>query len=223
MKKIIFVLFFAVVFLPLNYAIAQESFDSITSREAKNLMNKTESSIEYLGLEYLFRDFQGNVVDDLNKKGEIVSPKMQKTAEIFIYEGTKNSQKIGIGERMSVIKSFYYAFGHFPKTELDWQDVIKISAGRWPTQRNSNREEEMKKIFEKIYLRQPDMKNQNDNAMITVATYGLRPQSTNYKKQQTAWNYYEDCVEDGEFFSEKWKYQKMWDIIRAVAYSGAKR
>jgi hypothetical protein len=81
----------------------------------------------------------------------------------------------------------------------------------------------MKQVFEKIYLRQPDMNNVYDNAMITVVTYGLRPQKINYEKQSIARRYYGDTINDFNMFPDKWEYQKMWDIIRGIAYSGARR
>jgi hypothetical protein len=201
----------------------QKSFDQTTLLEAKSLMSKTTYHINYPEPEWLVRDLQENVIDDLKDSGREVPARLVEIATIFIYEGTDSSRSIGFGERMSVIKSFYYAFDKFPETESDWQDVIKISAGRWPSQRNLKKEDEMKQVFEKIYLRQPNMSDAHDNAMITVATYGLRPQKINYEKQNIAWRYYGNTMSGLEVFPDKWEYQKMWDIIRGIAYSGASR
>lgn len=220
----IFVLLFFIGALPFFGARAeQKTVDQKTLLEAKNLMSKTTYDINYPEPEWLVRELQEDVLDDLADKGKEVPAESIETATIFIYEGTNSSRSIGFGERMSVIKSFYYAFDKFPETELDWQDVIKISAGRWPSQRNLEKEEKMKQVFEKIYHRQPDMNNVHDNAMITVATYGLRPQKVNYEKQNIAWRYYGNTMSGFEIFSDKWEYQKMWDIVRGIAYSGATR
>lgn len=220
----VFVLLFLIGGLSLSDVQAkQKSFDQTTLLEAKNLMSKTTYHINYPEPKWLVRDLQENVIDDLKDRDREVSAESVETAIIFIYEGTNSSRAIGFGERMSVIKSFYYAFDKFPETELDWQDVIKISAGRWPSQRSFEKENEMKQVFEKIYLRQPDMNNAYDNAMITVATYGLRPQKINYEKQSIARRYYGDTINDFNMFPDKWEYQKMWDIIRGIAYSGARR
>jgi hypothetical protein len=185
-------------------------------------MKKKEYRV-YSGLEQLLREFQTDVIDDLLGQGVSVSAESARTAAVFIYEGTETSRPVGFGERMSVIKSFYYAFDRFPESATDWQDIIKISAGRWPTQRNLEKEKEMKQIFEKIYLRQPDMSNANDNAMITIAAYGLRPQHPDPEKQNIAWHYYGLIIGGSKIFSDKWEYQKKWDIIRGIAYSGASR
>ena len=201
----------------------QKSFDQTILLEAKNLMSKTTYRINYPEPEWLVRDLQENVTDDLKDRGREVPARLVETAIIYVYEGTNSSRAIGFGERMSVIKSFYFAFDRFPETELDWQDIIKISAGRWPSQRSFEKENEMKQVFEKIYLRQPDMKNAYDNAMITVATYGLRPQKINYEKQSIARRYYGDTMSGFKIFLDKWEYPKMWDIIRGIAYSGASR
>lgn len=233
-KKLIFVypgtliVFFVLLFLVGFSSVAgaqvkQESINLITLREAKDLMSKTEYVIKYPGLDSLIKELKEQVIDDLSRQEHEVPAAEVKTATVFIYEGTMSSRSIGFGERMSVIKSFYYAFGRFPVSELDWQDIIKISAGRWPTQRNLEKENEMKIVFEKIYLRQPNMDNANDDAMITVATYGLRPQKIDYEKQNIAWDYLDVSMSNFKIFPDKWEYQKKWDIIRGIAYSGAIR
>jgi hypothetical protein len=220
----VFVLLFLIEGLSLvNAQAGQESFSQTTLLEAKSLMSKTYYTINYPEPEWLVRDLQKNVIDDMANRGREVSAELVETTIIFIYEGTHSSRPIGFGERMSVIKSFYYVFDRFPETELDWQDVIKISAGRWPSQKSLEKEDEMKQVFKKIYLRQPDMSNAHDNAMITVATYGLRPQKIDYEKQSIAWRYYGDTVSGSQIFLDKWEYQKMWDIVRGIAYSGAIR
>lgn len=205
----------------------QDSFDQVISFEAKDLMSKTDYTIYYPEPDWLINDLYKNVLDDLVARDREVSADLIQTATIFIYEGTQSSKMIGFGERMSVIKSFYNTFDRFPETELDWQDVIKISAGRWPSQRNLEKEASMEKVFEKIYLRLPDMNNPHDNAMITVATYGLRPQKIDYNKQSIAWRYFSNTITSSEKLLSKtedhWEYQKMWDIIRGIAYSGATR
>jgi hypothetical protein len=61
------------------------------------------------------------------------------------------------------------------------------------------------------------MKQANDNAAVTVMAYGLRPASRNTNSEKVAIN------------SFKYIYKKTptsaqdWDIVRAIAYSGAKR
>jgi len=201
-----------------------KSIDVVTLAEAKDLMIKEDYVINYPEPGWLIRDLKENVIDDLARQDREVPAESVRTATIFVYEGTETSRAIGFGERMSVIKSFYSAFDRFPESETDWQDVIKISAGRWPSQRNLGKETEMMQIFEKIYLRQPDMNNTNDNAMITVATYGLRPQKIDYEKQKTAYHYAISLYFENKIIQPGDKdWDKMWNIIRGIAYSGANR
>ena len=220
---IIISLLAAAVLLPANTRAEIKSIDNITLSEAQNLLNKKEYSIDYPEPKWLLKELEEDVIKVLARADKKVSRKSINISTIFIYEGTKSSKHIGFGERMSVIKSFYYAFDKFPETELDWQDIIKISAGRWPTQRNIDKENEMKNVFEKIYKRKADMSQQNDNAMITVATYGLRPQKIDYTKENISFKYYNNCLKNNNIFSIEWEYHKMWDIIRGIAYSGATR
>lgn len=135
----------------------------------------------------------------------------------FIVYGTQSTHRLGAGERAGVINSYKAAFGKLPKLEIEWQDVIKIANGRWPGEVSTAAEAKATETFKKIYLRAPDMKNQNDNAAVTVMTYGLRPGNRNMNSEKAAIN----------IFKGIFKYAPLsatdWDAVRAIAYSGAKR
>jgi hypothetical protein len=137
--------------------------------------------------------------------------------ENFIHFGTPTTIPLGAGERAGSIASFDSAFARLPDSNLDWQDVIKIGNGRWPTQTSAAAEIRAKINFKKIYLREPNMKQANDNAAVTVMAYGLRPAARNTASEKTAIN------------SFKYIFKKIpttavdWDEVRAIAYSGAKR
>ncbi|MDD4901971.1 MAG: hypothetical protein PHE24_02435 [Patescibacteria group bacterium] len=135
----------------------------------------------------------------------------------FIQSGTPTTLVLGAGERAGSINSFRSAFTRLPASTLDWQDVIKIGNGRWTTQRSATAEAKAKISFKKIYLREPNMANAKDNAAVTVMAYGLRPAQRNMNSEKAAIN------------SFKYIFHKIpvsaadWDIVRAIAYSGAKR
>ncbi|MFH1661832.1 MAG: fibronectin type III domain-containing protein [Candidatus Falkowbacteria bacterium] len=136
----------------------------------------------------------------------------------LINNSTDTTKMLGAGERAGVINSFKSAFNKYPTTENDWQDVIKIANGRWPTQRNEQKENITKtQVFKKIYLRNPNMNNPHDNATVTVITYGLRPANRNLNSEKAGI----------KIFRNIYKYDPTsatdWDIVRAVAYSGATR
>lgn len=69
------------------------------------------------------------------------------------------------GERTGVLDSYLSTYDKMPRSESEWQDVIKIANGRWPDERVTSAETEAAaKHFARIYQRQADMKRPNDNA-----------------------------------------------------------
>jgi chitodextrinase len=136
----------------------------------------------------------------------------------FIHYGTPTTIINGAGERGGSIASFKSAFGRLPKSESDWQDVIKIANGRWPTQRNTIIEKKAQNsTFAKVYGRAANMSNTNDNAAVTIISYGLRPAQRNKNSEKVgilAFKYY---------YKRAPSSAEDWDIVRAIAYSGARR
>ncbi len=135
----------------------------------------------------------------------------------FIHYGTPTTVIIGAGERGGSIASFRAAFGRLPNSFLDWQDVIKIANGRWPTQRSQSAEEKARLKFKKIYLRDPNMKDAHDNAGVTVMAYGLRPAQRSLESEKASIKSFKYIYKKNPATAEE------WDIVRAIAYSGAKR
>ena len=135
----------------------------------------------------------------------------------FITYGTVGTKILGAGERAGVLNSYKAAFGKLPKTETEWQDAIKIAGGRWPSERNAAAETKAKTSFKKIYGREANMENQNDNAAVTVMAYGLRPANRNLNSEKAA-------ILAFKYFLKRTPTTAVdWDIVRAIAYSGAKR
>lgn len=135
----------------------------------------------------------------------------------FIKYGTPTTIKLGSGERAGVINSYQSAFNKLPSTTADWSDVIKLANGRWPTARSQQAEKNATELFKKIYQRTPNLKNANDNAAVTVIAYGLRPANRNTKSEQAAIKIYKGI------FKKQPTVAIDWDMVRAIAYSGAKR
>jgi hypothetical protein len=135
----------------------------------------------------------------------------------FIVYGTKNSLKLGEGERAGVVSSFKSAFGKMPTTESDWIDVLAIANGRWPNQVSKSAEDKAKVEFKKIYKRANKITNNNDNAAITIMAYGLRNVIRNTKSENVSIKAFKSIYKKGPISASD------WDIVRAIAYSGAKR
>jgi hypothetical protein len=135
----------------------------------------------------------------------------------FIYYGTASTQRLGAGERAGVINSYYQAYGRLPNSEAEWSDVLKIASGRWPSERSATAEAQAKLEFKKVYARNAVMTNNIDENAIMVIAYGLLPLNRNLNSEKVAiktfrWVYGHDPVN-----------ALAWNIVRAIAYSGAKR
>jgi cysteine-rich repeat protein len=135
----------------------------------------------------------------------------------FIFYGTQTTKSLGAGERGGALASYISAFRKIPTTVEEWQDVIKIANGRWPMEKNEDAEKTAKAKFKKIYLRDPLMNNPTDNAAVMVIAYGLRPANRNFNSEKAAINSFKYIFKKAPADASD------WDMVRAIAYSGAKR
>lgn len=153
----------------------------------------------------------------------IVASIKTATAEVkakitdFVTYGTPTTQVLGAGERGGVVNSFKEAFGKLPATEADWQDVVKIGNGRWPSQMSSTRETKAEASFKAIYKRAPVRTNAKDDAAVVVMAYGLRPSNRNLGSEAAAAKTFKAV------YGKNATTATDWDTVRAIAYSGAKR
>lgn len=136
----------------------------------------------------------------------------------FIDQGTPTTILLGSGERAGVLNSYLSVFDKLPRNILEWQDVIKVANGRWPNQRNTDAEEKASsETFSSIYQRKADVKNPFDSAAITVIAYGLRPAQRNLESEKNAIKIYRAIFHKSPIEAYE------WDMVRAIAYSGATR
>lgn len=185
-------------------AIWTEKRDVILSNAGAKIDEAKEktTSDKYISKLSGHRDLAGSEINRLN---------------FFITYGTAGTKILGAGERAGVIGSYQAAFGKLPKTQAEWQDAIKIANGRWPSVKSAAAETKAKTSFKKIYGRDANMSNANDNAAVTIMAYGLRPSARNLNSEKVA------------ILSFKYFYKRApvsavdWDAVRAIAYSGAKR
>ena len=156
-------------------------------------------------------------VKQLIKDAAGLAKEQQYALTNFIAYGTETTIKLGAGERAGVVNSYKAAYGKLPKTETEWTDAIKIANGRWPSAKSATSENNAAVAFKKIYLRTANMANAHDNAAVTVIAYGLRPSDRNLNSEKAAI----------KSFKAIYGYNPVsataWDIVRAIAYSGAKR
>jgi len=135
----------------------------------------------------------------------------------FVAYGTDTTLILGAGERAGVVNSYKAAFGKLPTTADEWSDALKIANGRWPTERNEAAEASATAAFKKIYLREPDRTNPNDDAAVTIMSYGLRPNQRNLDSEKAG------ILSFKAIYGHNPSSATDWDAVRAIAYSGAIR
>lgn len=140
--------------------------------------------------------------------------------ENFVSNGVdSNTSMLGSGERVAVIKSYEAAFKKLPTTETEYDDVVKIANGNWPTATSSVAETSARQEFKKIYKREADMSNKNDNAAITVMAYGLRQKAENRSLSSEA----AALKTFKKIYNRTPSSTFDWNILQGIAYSGAVR
>jgi len=192
------------------YGLPGSIVDQVSQEEAKQVREQ----IVFVN----FTDLEKTIYDKIVALAErVLSQDDRYNIAYFIHNGTQTTGIIGAGERGGSIASFRSALSRLPKNELDWQDIIKIANGRWPTQRSLTAENRAKVQFKKVYLRDANMNQANDNAAVTVMAYGLRPANRNMSSEKVAILTFKYVYKKNPVSAEE------WDVVRAIAYSGAKR
>ncbi|MDD4902550.1 MAG: hypothetical protein PHE24_05445 [Patescibacteria group bacterium] len=152
----------------------------------------------------------------LNQDSKITAT--EKTAiNNFIVYGTKSTRRLGAGERAGVINSYFQAYGRLPNSEAEWSDVIKIANGRWPSERSATSENQAKIEFKKIYGRNPVLANSYDQNAVMVIAYGLIPRQRNLASEVIAARIFR------YYYGHTPVNALAWNVVRAIAYSGATR
>lgn len=146
------------------------------------------------------------------------APAETKTAiNNFVTYGTPSTKILGAGERGGVVASYQAAFGKLPANINDWGDVVKIANGRWPGQISKQAENRAAVNFKAVYKRNPNKLNSSDNNALKVMAYGLRPAKRNTANEKAAINSFKSV------YGYNPAKATAWDVVRAIAYSGAKR
>jgi len=135
----------------------------------------------------------------------------------FVSYGTESIRDFAVRDRLDLVNFYKTLFDKFPKEQEDWRNIIKIFNGRWVDKRNLEKEEDFKKEFRKIYLREVDLENNYDANFIMIASYSLRIQERDLDKEKFSIEIFRKIY--NRFPSSFGD----WNIVRAIAYSGAKR
>lgn len=188
--------------------LAENKMDEILAQlnELRNLVKEQQVEIKYLK----------SLTGDLSR----LVDSMETAIKDFVAYGVdSNTKALGEGERAAVIYSYKSAYGELPTTEANLADVIKIANGRWPSEKSIAQEDKAKVEFQKIYGRLPNLNNVNDNAAVTVMTYGLRQKAENRKLASEQ----KGMVIFKKIYGHNPSSTAEWNILQAITYSGAKR
>lgn len=196
----------------IDIATAESTVVNLISMQEAEAIVSQDSQIELSGSAEVAMD---KIIS--TEISETIDPLIKKSIANFISAGTQTTLKLGEGERAGVVDSFIFAFGKYPETSDDWSDIIKIANGRWPTQINEDAEARAIENFKDIYLREPDRNNLHDDAAVVIMAYGLRPALRNLDSETAALKIFVDIFDKVPETPEE------WDMVRAIAYSGAVR
>jgi len=206
---------------PTNAAAkAAEQIKNIVAEAATIAGRSVEQVLAAVGA---MRDAKAETTAETKYTANLVSGLKNITAEVktaitnFVNYGTPTTKILGAGERAGVINSYKAAFGKVPSSESEWSDAIKIGNGRWPTERSATAETQATAEFKKVYKRSPNMSKPHDNAAVTVIAYGLRPVNRNLNSEKAAIKSFKAIYGHNPVSA------LAWDIVRAIAYSGATR
>ena len=190
------------------YGLKKDLVDLISLEEAEEVYNHN-NSVE------LTEENQA-IFDKLIGDYEL-SEEDKSSIAYFIQFGTQTTKRLGAGERAGVVSSYVPAFGVFPESVFDWQDIIKIANGRWPSKVSIKNNKEVSGKFVKVYKREQKGNNQNDEAAMAIMTYGLRSANRNMNSEGTAIKTFI------HIFGHNPETAVEWDMVRAIAYSGSER
>ncbi len=209
---------------------------------------KTIGGVKVLGIERSYAEIEekeikfdaeqiadGNWTSILNSLNILISPAKQdnytelltlnlnlsadeiQALNFFITYGTKTTRHLGAGERAGVLASYKRAFGYLPTSQSQWQDVIKIARGHWPSAYSQQAEAQAREKFLLIYKRQANEAAQADKSALMLIAYGLRPSKRRVGAEKQAIGIFTHIFKHLPMSAED------WDIVRAIAYSGATR
>lgn len=139
--------------------------------------------------------------------------------EAYIKYGSDiNSAKLSQAGRQAILDNFILAYGHKPENENEWQDLMRINNGYWPSKESQTAENKAKEDFKRIFKRAPEMNSAGDKHAVKILAYDIqqRPEKRNLGKEREA------IIKFKKIFSRLPSKAADWKFIRVLAYSGVK-
>ncbi len=139
--------------------------------------------------------------------------------QFIAYGVDSDTAKLGERERAAVVLSFASAYGRLANDKADFEDLVKIALGRYPSTSSVKAENNAQELFKKVYKRSYDPSKASDRAAVTIMAYGLRQKAANRNL----------ASEKAALASYRWIFGRVpgdttgWNVLQAITYSGAKR
>jgi hypothetical protein len=198
-----------------SFAVTLDGSCPLTETEAPFITSDPMNLLRNLGVDrdtslerLFFRSLVPRVAPSSTDRNDLL------TINTFTTYGTHLSLRLGAGERAGVVDSFRAIFGRIPLSACDWQMALRIANSQLPGIRNISRERSMEIVFQKIWKRDPDRTNTQDDLAIMMMSYGLRPQIRDLSAERLAIKVYQ------KVFGKSPHGATAWDTMRAIAYSG---
>lgn len=135
----------------------------------------------------------------------------------FVAYGTEASKKMSVNDRKGVVGDFNSIYGRVPTSDKDWSDINAILSSQKPSQRVLKAEQTALKDFVKVYKKLPNFKKSADELALYYIGYNIRSATRNLNSEKAAITTFKNT------YGVKPSTSHQWAIVRAIAYSGAKK
>lgn len=198
---------------PLN-SIDSEKIDLLSSNKINQLLEEINQ------LRNRVKEQENEIVylKNLQKGVKAVSAEAKTSINNFITYGVDETTKdLGTKERAAAVTAYKAAFNKLPENQTELSDAVKIANGESPEKVSAIMENKAKAEFKKVYGYSANLSNPEEEGAIKIMAYGLRisGQSRNIEAEKVA---IKNFV---KVYKRLPKADWDWNIVRAVAYSGA--
>ncbi|MFH0955880.1 MAG: cellulase family glycosylhydrolase [Candidatus Falkowbacteria bacterium] len=155
--------------------------------------------------------------EQVNQIKDNLPREFQLRLESYLINGADaNSVILGEKGRRVILANFAAVFGHEPSNENEWQDLMRINNGYWPSGISQTGENKAKEDFKKIFKRASDMNNNSDKHAVKILTYDIRQRSgeRSLGKERTA------IAKFIKIFRRLPSSSTDWRFVHVLAYSG---
>lgn len=154
-----------------------------------------------------------------NQTEDNLPREFQLRLESYLANGADaNSIILGEKGRRAILANFAAAYGHKPSNENEWQDLMRINNGYWPSKISQVAEDKAKEDFKKIFKRMPNMDNNSDKHAVKILTYDIRQR----QEQRSLGKERAAIAKFVKLFKRLPDSSADWKFVHALAYSGAK-